>query len=75
MSGWFSRRQAYRPEQRDETSCSLCQGHGSYSDYSLDWHEPDCPIRLACKVLGTADPLDYSNSAWDADERKRAMRE
>lgn len=75
MSGWFSRRQAYQRDDHDESSCSLCRGHGGYHDYGLHWHEPDCPIRLACSVLNTDDPLGYSNDAWDADQRKRDMRE
>ena len=64
-SFWFSRRQAIRPDDHDESSCSMCSGHGGYHQYDVSWHEADCPIRWACRVLGTTDALGKANDIRD----------
>lgn len=60
-SDWFHRRQAMFGAGCDESWCDLCDGRGGYHDYGLDWHDADCPIRLACEVLRTTEPLDKHN--------------
>lgn len=74
QSGWFHRRQAFHAGEHDEAWCDLCDGRGYYYDYSLTWHEADCPIRLACEVLGTTEPLDKHNDLMDAWLTRRDRR-
>jgi len=68
-SDWWSRSEGYQRRDGtwtpDQSSCSMCDAHGGYRDYSVEWHEAECPVRWACGVLGTTDALGKANEVRD----------